>query len=98
MQNAKIKIIILIVIAIVLVGIVAFFRLTSGGTEFIWNLSQQGQWLLPLVTASALLDSINPCALSVLLITMAFLFSIGALRSRILRIGASYILGIFLVY
>ncbi len=44
------------------------------------------------------MDSINPCAFSILILTIAFLFSIGKLRSDILKIGGIYILGIFLIY
>ena len=53
---------------------------------------------LPIVTAAAIIDSINFCAFSVLLLTVAFLFSAGNTRSRILKIGGFYIAGIFLVY
>src|SRR3989338_590586 len=67
-------------------------------TEIIWNLSNSGQWLLPLIVFSAVIDSINPCAFSILLLTIAFLFSVGQLRSKILSIGGFYIAGIFLVY
>ena len=44
------------------------------------------------------MDSINPCAFSVLLLTIAFLFSLGKMRSSILKIGGVYIFGIFLAY
>jgi cytochrome c biogenesis protein CcdA len=53
---------------------------------------------LPIVAAAAIIDSVNLCAFSVLLLTIAFLFSAGNLRSGILKIGGSYIAGIFLVY
>ena len=53
---------------------------------------------LPIVTAAAIIDSINFCAFSVLLLTIAFLFSAGNIHSRILKIGGFYIAGIFLVY
>ncbi len=53
---------------------------------------------LPLVLTTALLDSFNPCALSVLLLTIAFLFSMGRSRVDILKVGGIYIFGIFLVY
>ncbi len=52
----------------------------------------------PIVTISAIIDSINFCAFSVLLLTIAFLFSAGNTRSRILKIGGFYIAGIFLTY
>lgn len=52
----------------------------------------------PLVAAAAIVDSVNFCAFSVLLLTIGFLFSAGDLRSRILKVGGSYIFGIFFVY
>lgn len=88
----------LIAAFVVIVGLVVFFRATGSGTAALWDLSRQGQWLLPLVAVAALIDSINPCAFSVLLLTIAFLFSIGKTRSGILRIGSTYILGLFVVY
>ncbi|KKT40948.1 MAG: hypothetical protein UW30_C0015G0019 [Candidatus Giovannonibacteria bacterium GW2011_GWA2_44_13b] len=75
-----------------------FFKYGSGGTAVLWNISGEGKWLLPLVGISALIDSINPCAFSILLLTVAFLFSVGKLRSNILKIGGFYILGIFIAY
>ncbi len=56
---------------------------------------------LPLVTTAAIIDSVNFCAFSVLLLTIAFLFSAGPVvteRSKILKIGGVYIAGIFLTY
>ena len=53
---------------------------------------------LPILLGSALVDSINPCAFSVLILTIAFLFSLGRKRPQILTAGASYISGIFLTY
>lgn len=57
-----------------------------------------GNIFLPLVIATAFLDSFNPCALSVLILTIAFLFSIGRARADILKVGGIYIFGIFLAY
>ncbi len=51
-----------------------------------------------LIVAAAFLDSINPCAFSVLFITLAFLFSLGQSRSQIIKTGLVYVLGIFLTY
>ncbi len=53
---------------------------------------------LPVLISSALVDSVNPCAFSVLVITMSFLFGLGISRGRVLKIGGAYIAGIFLVY
>ena len=53
---------------------------------------------LPLIAAAAIIDSVNPCAFSILLLTIAFLFSMGKMRSGIIKIGGFYIVGIFLIY
>lgn len=50
------------------------------------------------ITVAALLDSINPCAFSVLFLTIAFLLSLGHKRSKIISVGLAYILGIYAVY
>jgi cytochrome c-type biogenesis protein len=92
------KLSLLIGAGVLLVASVMFFKAGNIGTGALWDWSNQGAWLLPLVVASALIDSINPCAFSILILTIAFLFSIGKFRSSVLEIGIAYILGIFLVY
>lgn len=92
------KLAILIFVGVLLLGSLAFFKFGNFGTQVLWNLSNGGEWLLPLVGVAALIDSINPCAFSILILTIAFLFSIGKFRSSILKIGSSYIAGIFIVY
>lgn len=82
--------------AILLIAILYFSY--AGSTGLLSSISSGGRFLLPLVVVSALVDSTNPCAFSILLLTMAFLFSLGRLRSDILKAGTFYILGIFLVY
>jgi cytochrome c biogenesis protein CcdA len=84
--------------AMLLVASVVFLKSGSTATAALWSLSDEGAWLLPLVGTAALLDSINPCAFSILIVTIAFLFSVGKLRSGVLQIGTAYVLGIFLVY
>lgn len=81
-----------------LAAVAVFLGTGSAAPAALWALSNQGAWLLPLVGAAALVDSVNPCAFSILLVTIAFLFSLGRLRSSVLEIGVAYILGIFLVY
>jgi cytochrome c biogenesis protein CcdA len=51
-----------------------------------------------IVTSAALLDSINPCAISVLLLTIGFLFSLNKVRSEIYKSGFVYIGSIYLTY
>jgi len=92
------KLSLLIGVGVLLVGSVILFKAGNIGTTALWNWSSEGTWLLPLVVVAALIDSINPCAFSILILTIAFLFSIGKLRSSVLEIGSAYILGIFLVY
>ncbi|MBI4135478.1 hypothetical protein HY477_01975 [Candidatus Uhrbacteria bacterium] len=79
-------------------GFVFFMRIGNFGTAALWSVSYGGTWMFPLVSVAALIDSINPCAFSVLILTIAFLLSIGNLRGRVLRIGSIYILGLFLTY
>ncbi len=68
------------------------------GTTALWNLSDGGKWMLPLVSVAALIDSINPCAFGILLLTIAFLLSLQKTRASILKIGSVYILGLVMVY
>ncbi|MCK5624132.1 MAG: hypothetical protein KAJ11_17655, partial [Alphaproteobacteria bacterium] len=56
------------------------------------NLAQ----LLPAVIVTGLLDSVNPCAFAVILLLIAFLFTLRKARSHILMLGAVYIGMIFL--
>ncbi|MBI2409627.1 hypothetical protein HYV30_01120 [Candidatus Kaiserbacteria bacterium] len=77
---------------------VLILKLNPTTSTLIWNASNGGAWLLPLVLASALLDSVHPCSFSILLITIAFLFGLQMTREKILRIGGTYIAGIFAAY
>lgn len=92
------RFIIFVALAVILAAFILFFRFGSGGAEILWNLSDGGKWMLPLVGIAALIDSINPCAFSILLLTIAFLFGLGQMRPGILRIGGSYIFGVFVIY
>ena len=40
----------------------------------------------------------QPCAFSVLLVTIAFLFSLGKPRKEVLLLGGSYIVGLYIAY
>ncbi len=55
-------------------------------------------FFLPIIAISALIDSINPCAISVLFLTITFLFSLGKDRKFVLLSGGSYIFAIALIY
>ncbi|MDO8574920.1 MAG: cytochrome c biogenesis protein CcdA [bacterium] len=93
----KNKIYWLIAIAIILVAGALFFG-SLKSTDLLWQLSNGGKLLLPLVIVAALVDSVNPCAFSILLLTIAFLFSLGQVRSSILKTGGFYVAGLFLIY
>jgi len=98
LKNMNKKLLSLIIFLAVLVFGAWIFKSTNFSPQLSWNLSGGGKFLLPLVIISALVDSINPCAFSILILTIAFLFSLGKLRSNILVIGLTYIAGLFLVY
>lgn len=89
-----------IIIGILLIAIVGIVVLknSDGASVLIYNLSRGGSWLLPLVFFSSLLDSVHPCSFSILLITIAFLFGMQMARGKILKIGGTYIAGIFTAY
>lgn len=92
------KLTFIVAAAILLAAIIAMFQFGSAGTAALWSASDGGRWLLPLVAVAALIDSVNPCAFSILLLTVAFLLSVGKLRSSVLQIGLAYIAGVFFVY
>lgn len=92
------KLTFIIAAGVLLAATVAMFKFGSAGTAALWSASDGGRWLLPLVAVAALIDSVNPCAFSILLLTVAFLLSIGKLRSNVLQIGIAYIVGLFFVY
>jgi len=52
---------------------------------------------LPIIAGFALLDSINPCVIGVLLVMLTVLVKTGD-RKKILRNGIAYTLGVYLVY
>ena len=85
----------MVVVAIVGVVILKYSPVTA---SLVWNLSNGGAWLLPLVLISSVLDSVHPCSFSILLITIAFLFGMQMTRKKILQIGGVYIAGIFTAY
>ena len=92
------KLAILVGIAVLLFGSVILLKTGNIGTTVLWSISDGGSWLLPLVSVAALIDSINPCAFGILLLTIAFLLSLQKTRSSILKIGGVYILGLLAVY
>lgn len=84
-------------VAVVIIGAAVYFNLSSNA-GLLQRISGNGKWFLPVLIVAALTESLNPCAYSVLLLTIAFLFSLGRERPHILKVGGVFILGIFLVY
>jgi len=50
------------------------------------------------IIATAAIDSINPCAIGVLILMISVIFSSGGSRKRLLVLGFLYTLSVFLVY
>ncbi len=70
----------------------------SGASGWVWEVTNQGQWFFPLLIVAAIVDSVNPCAFSILIVSLIFLFSLGLSNQRILKYGLVYISGIFVAY
>ncbi len=85
------------VIGAFILGVIVL-KFSPATSSLVWNMSNGGAWLLPLVLISSLLDSVHPCSFSILLITIAFLFGLQLKREKILQIGGVYIAGIFASY
>lgn len=83
-----------------MVSLIMFVRsgMLDSDSGFFEKASDNNGWLLLLIGVAAIIDSINPCAFSVLLLTIAFLFSLGRVRSKIITIGGAYIFGLFVIY
>lgn len=92
------NLILLTLFGLLVIGGAFFFQKFQGGADWLWSISNQGTTLLPLVIVSSLVDSINPCAFSILIVSIIFLFGIGKTRENIFKYGLAYIFGIFLVY
>ncbi len=53
---------------------------------------------LPVVLVTALIDSINPCAIGVLILLIATLVSLSKDKSKMLKVGTIYISAVFFTY
>ncbi|OHA15880.1 MAG: hypothetical protein A3H57_01010 [Candidatus Taylorbacteria bacterium RIFCSPLOWO2_02_FULL_43_11] len=85
----------LIILAALILVLAGSFWLVKSGVS-VTNVKDPA--FIPLLVASSLVDSVNPCAFSVLIITVAFLASLGLPRKKVLGIGLTYVAGIFVVY
>ncbi|MFA6341181.1 MAG: cytochrome c biogenesis protein CcdA [Candidatus Paceibacterota bacterium] len=82
------------------VVIIAFLILLYSGTFnlHVPELKSYKGWMPALIGAAALVDSVNPCAFSILFLTTTFLFGLDRTRKQIMTAGLSYIFGIFVTY
>src|SRR3989338_8719581 len=92
------KLITLAALFVLVFGAALFFAKFDACANLLWSVSNDGKVLLPLVVVASLVDSINPCAFSILIVSIIFLFGIGKSRQNIMKYGISYILGIAVVY
>ena len=60
----------LVIIAAILIVSALLLQTKNIGTQVLWNISNEGQWILPMVFIAALIDGINPCAFSILILTI----------------------------
>jgi cytochrome c-type biogenesis protein len=83
---------------VLLIALVFIVTTITGGVGMLSKSLSKGAWLAPILVISAMIDSLNPCAFSVLLLTIGFLVSLGAIRRKILLVGFVYIFGILITY
>lgn len=83
--------------AVLLFSVAAFFGVRQKAGDFS-NIRESDPWFAAIVVIAALVDSVNPCAFSVLLLTIGFLFSMESDRRKILKTGFVYIFGVFATY
>ncbi|HOX34934.1 MAG TPA: cytochrome c biogenesis protein CcdA [Methanoregulaceae archaeon] len=68
-----------------------------GGDPLDVSPAQPVNLTVPAIVAAAAIDSINPCAIAVLVILLAYLASLGE-RRRVAVVGCAYIATVFVVY
>jgi len=96
MNLNKNKIVAIVIFVVVIVGLILLY---SGFFNFhVPELRNYKGWMPALIGTAALVDSVNPCAFSVLFLTITFLFGLGRKRSDIVWAGLSYVFGIFVTY
>lgn len=86
------------VVSFLAVFAVVVFYMSGFVPEFLKEAMTDKRFMLPMVIVASLVDSINPCAFSVLILTIAFLMSLDKGRRTILKMGGVYIFGIFSIY
>ncbi len=96
MNFEKRKIVVTIIFALAIIGLAllysGYFNLQAP------DLRTYKGWMPTLIALAALVDSVNPCAFSILFLSITFLFGLGRSREDIIKAGAVYIFGIFFTY
>lgn len=96
METSKKKILITAFFTLLIIGLILLY---SGIFDFrAPDLKTYKGWMPGLIAIAALVDSVNPCAFSILFLSITFLFSIGKSRADIVKAGFAYIFGIFATY
>ena len=96
MNTNRNKILATVFFAVIIAGLILLY---SGFFNFhAPDLRTYKGWMPALIGIAALVDSVNPCAFSVLFISITFLFSLGKSRRDIVKAGLVYIFGIFATY
>jgi cytochrome c biogenesis protein CcdA len=70
----------------------------SCADETICEAPQTSKLTIPIIISAAAIDSINPCAIAVLIILISFLLGIKATKGRMLWIGLIYIGAVYAAY
>jgi len=90
------KVVITVIFALIILGIILLY---SGIFNFhAPDIRTSKGWMPGLIGIAALVDSINPCAFSVLFLSITFLFSLKKPPKEIFKAGLAYIFGIFATY
>ncbi len=96
MKFEKNKIIAIAVFIVIIIGLILLY---SGVFNLhVPDIRTYKGWMPALIAVAALVDSVNPCAFSVLFLTITFLFGLGRARKDIVWAGLAYVFGIFLTY
>lgn len=90
----------IIFIAVLTFGIAVLSTLSSQQNALTGAASAAGISLpaLPVVLVTALVDSINPCAIGVLILLISTLLALSKDRKKMLLIGCIYILAVYITY
>lgn len=92
----KRKIVAISIFALAIIGLIllysGYFKIQAP------DLRTYTGWMPTLIGIAALVDSVNPCAFSVLFLSITFLFGLGRSRREIVIMGLTYIFGIFATY